>query len=180
MDKTILASKGFTLVEIVVSLMVISVGLLGLAGLQVNSMKQNMDAYLKSTAAILANDMADRMRANLNAVQSGQYGSKNKLSAYTLNNQCAGGGLSSQSNSTVIVSSAICDDEAVAENDLFEWRQSLQTLLPDAIGQVCRTSYPGSDKQNLNCDNIGNVMVISVSWIDRKNNRQVYRMALMP
>lgn len=55
--------KGFTLVEVLVTVLVLAVGLLGLAGLQLAGMKSNRSAYLRSQAVIATYDLLDRMRA---------------------------------------------------------------------------------------------------------------------
>jgi type IV pilus assembly protein PilV len=66
-------SGGFTLLEVLVALLVLSVGLLGIAGLQLTSLRSNHSAYLRSQATILAYDILDRMRANRAQAQSGGY-----------------------------------------------------------------------------------------------------------
>lgn len=53
-----------TLVEVLVTLVIISVGLLGVAALQLTTVRNNYDAYVRSQAAMLAGDMLDRMRSN--------------------------------------------------------------------------------------------------------------------
>jgi type IV pilus assembly protein PilV len=54
---------GFTLVEVLVAVLVLAVGLIGLAGLQLASMKSNHSAYRRSQAAIAVYDLLDRIRA---------------------------------------------------------------------------------------------------------------------
>lgn len=66
-------AQGFSLIEVLVTLLITSVGLLGLAGLQVKSLQFNHGAYLRSQANILAYDMADRMRLNKDDARAGQY-----------------------------------------------------------------------------------------------------------
>jgi type IV pilus assembly protein PilV len=56
--------RGVTLLEVLVSVLVLSVGLLGYAGLQMISLKNNNSAYQRSQATLLTNDIMDRMRAN--------------------------------------------------------------------------------------------------------------------
>ncbi|MBZ2209394.1 type IV pilus modification protein PilV [Massilia soli] len=56
--------RGFSLVEVLVTMLVVSIGLLGIAGLIVTSMKNNQSAQSRSQASVLANDIIDRMRAN--------------------------------------------------------------------------------------------------------------------
>ncbi len=55
--------QGFTLIEVLVAVVVLSIGLLGLAGLQTTGLRNNQSAYYASQAAIYANDIFERMRA---------------------------------------------------------------------------------------------------------------------
>lgn len=64
---------GFTLLEILVALVILSIGLLGLAGLQATGLRSNHSGYLRSQATILAYEMADRMRANRAVAIAGSY-----------------------------------------------------------------------------------------------------------
>ena len=65
--------RGTTLIEILVTLILISVGLLGIAALQLTSLRGNQEAYVRSQASALAGDILDRMRGNQNGVQTGEY-----------------------------------------------------------------------------------------------------------
>ncbi len=64
---------GFTLLEILVAIVVLSIGLLGLAGLQAVSLNNNQTAYYRAIASQQAYDMADRIRANLAGAEAGNY-----------------------------------------------------------------------------------------------------------
>ena len=64
---------GFTLMEVLIAVLILSIGLLGLASLQANGLRSNFSSYARSQAVILANDMADRMRANLTEAVAGTY-----------------------------------------------------------------------------------------------------------
>jgi len=65
--------SGFTLIEVLVTIVVVSVGLLGLAGLQIDSLRANMNSETRSKATLLANDIVERMRANLSGVNANAY-----------------------------------------------------------------------------------------------------------
>jgi len=65
--------QGMTLVEVLVTIVVLSVGLLGLAGLQLRGIQVNQGAAMRSQAAILAEDLADRMRGDYAAFTSGSF-----------------------------------------------------------------------------------------------------------
>lgn len=58
------AQRGFTLLEVMIGVLVVAVGLLMVAGLQIVSKRANYDGVQRNTAAILAHDLAARMRAN--------------------------------------------------------------------------------------------------------------------
>ena len=57
-------ASGFTLIEVLVALLIVALGMLGNAMLQLQGMKNSNDAYLRSQIGILAYDVADRIRAN--------------------------------------------------------------------------------------------------------------------
>jgi type IV pilus assembly protein PilV len=61
---------GFSLIEVLVTMLVVSIGLLGIAGLIVTSMKNNHSAQSRSQASVLANDIIDRMRANRSVAEA--------------------------------------------------------------------------------------------------------------
>lgn len=57
-------ARGFSLLEVMIALVVLSIGLLGIAALQGVGLRSSHGAYLASQASLLAYDMADRIRAN--------------------------------------------------------------------------------------------------------------------
>jgi len=67
------SSSGFTLIEILVSIVIIAIGLLGVAGLQTVTLRQNYNSHLLTQASFQANDMIERMRANMMGVKDGAY-----------------------------------------------------------------------------------------------------------
>lgn len=65
--------SGLTLLEILIAVLVLSVGLLGVAGLQLTGLKNGQQSYQRSQVAVLAYEMADRMHANRQAAETGAY-----------------------------------------------------------------------------------------------------------
>lgn len=110
--------SGFTMVEVLVTLVILSIGLLGLAGLQANSMTNNHNAYLRSQATVLANDMADRMRANMAGVQANRY---NNINGIPVDPGCI---------------AVDCTPAQIATFDAFEWNTALSNELPAGQGTV--------------------------------------------
>jgi type IV pilus assembly protein PilV len=66
-------SRGFTLLEVLIALVVFSLGMLGLAALMVMSVRTNHSAFLRTQASFLGQAMADRMRANPMAIWTNSY-----------------------------------------------------------------------------------------------------------
>lgn len=109
------AVGGFSLIEVLVALVVLSVGLLGLAALQTNAVEFNHDAYLRSQATILAYDIADRIRGNRQAAINGEYVSAFATTLPSCNDAVAG---------------------TVAQQDIGAWRRALVCALPAGNGQI--------------------------------------------
>ena len=122
---------GFTLLEVLVALLVLSVGLLGLAGLQTFSLKNNNGALMRSQAVALAYDALDLMRGNRDAALKGS------ASWYQTN-------FSDDDVETVACSPCSSDDQA--QNDIAAWKQSIVTLdLPRGEGQIEIADVAGGD-----------------------------------
>ena len=62
--KKITRQSGISLVEVIVTILILSIGLLGMAALQNTSLKLAYDSYLRTQASFLAYDLIDRIRAN--------------------------------------------------------------------------------------------------------------------
>lgn len=109
---------GLTLVEVLVSLIVLSIGILGLATLQTASLNFNSGANQRSQATVLAYDMADRMRANRQAALAGEYA----VAAEDPPPACGAPNLAG----------------TVAAQDISTWRMALACRLPLGTGSITR------------------------------------------
>jgi type IV pilus assembly protein PilV len=102
-------NRGFTLIEVMVAVLVLSIGLLGVAGMQISSLKGGNDALVRAQAVLGAEDILDRMRANRQACLAGNYNI----------------GFADASSGTGMVLA-----------DLTEWKKSLTSNLPSGEGSV--------------------------------------------
>jgi len=115
---------GFTLIEVLVALLVLSIGLLGLAFLQGQGVKFNTDAYNRSQASLLAYDLMDRMRANRDAVGQDKYDASNQTKATTAKERdCTG-------NASCNCYAKVCNVSSMAQFDLNEWYALQAASLP--------------------------------------------------
>lgn len=112
--------RGFTLIEVLVTLVVLAIGLLGLAGLQASSLKHNNNAYQRTQATFLAYDILDRMRANPMGVEAGNYNAINTGTPPT---------------SPACITTG-CTPAQLADNDIVEWSTDLTAVLPSGNGVI--------------------------------------------
>ena len=70
---TLRSRKGLSLIEILVTVLVLSIGLLGIAATQTVGMSFNHDSYLRSQATMLINELTERMSLNLTAVDANAF-----------------------------------------------------------------------------------------------------------
>jgi type IV pilus assembly protein PilV len=74
-------SSGFTLIEVLITFVIVAIGLLGLAGVQMISMNNQLEASQRAQAILLVEDMANRIRANAVAAKTGAYPIRNTYGA---------------------------------------------------------------------------------------------------
>ena len=150
MKKTFYIQKGFSLIEILVSLLVLSVGLLGMGGLQVATVKGSSNAHYRTSASLLAMSLAARMRANQAGVSEGYYGQtiSNCNFSYKCKNQNTH--CSAQQLATYDLKEIQCGTEIGSKRE-----GGVKNLLPN--GTLSVSCAGGCDKGNAVHD-------ISISW----------------
>ncbi|MFZ3288159.1 MAG: type IV pilus modification protein PilV, partial [Telluria sp.] len=62
--------QGFSLIEVLITMLIVSIGLLGIAGIIVTNLKHNQSSYARTQASLLVSDIVDRMRANRAAAET--------------------------------------------------------------------------------------------------------------
>lgn len=128
---------GFTLIEVLVAVLVISVGMLGVARLVLAAITANDSAYFRTQAANLAYSILDQMRANRAAASTAPgytvayttYSSAGAAAPY----DCLGTG-------------NICSPTEMTQYNLYEWQQQLGTALPSGQGEIVM-GYPAGSGQ---------------------------------
>ncbi|WP_043767215.1 type IV pilus modification protein PilV [Algiphilus aromaticivorans] len=107
--------RGVTMIEVLIAILVLSFGLLGIAGMQWNSLQFNHSALLRSQASNLAYDMSDRLRANRAAARSGDFAAPDFSDP-----NCQG----------------FNPSDASPANEVLGWRCQIANLLPEGQGRV--------------------------------------------
>ena len=152
-------SRGFTIIEVLVSMIILSFGVLSLGVLQLTALQNTQGGYLRSQATILAYDIVDSMRANIPAVTGGDY--RITFAAGTpAAVDCYG-------------DAADCSTDQMASADLTRWRTMLSNYLPAGNGQVGTVDIGDSTQ-----------VTVAITWVDpysvESDNEQLNLLAELP
>ena len=141
--------RGFTIVEALVALVILAVGMLGIASLYVTTLRASGSAASRMQAINLASDLGDRIRANRTA-------------------EAAYAGAAAADATTCVGATANCDDATRAAHDLFVWQDAIQAAFPGApAGTV-----------TVNTATNPTTYQIQVSWVEAGNLTQSYTLNL--
>tara|TARA_R110002049_G_scaffold13509_2_gene58585 strand:- start:220227 stop:220778 length:552 start_codon:yes stop_codon:yes gene_type:complete len=173
-------NSGFTLIEVLVALLIFAVGMLGLAGLQLQAHQSTSYAQGRTATTMAASHLFERMRANINGVTAGDYAYNSTAGlpdAVAACNTVAGCGSAAQ----------------LAQNDLREWLLTLDQSLPifdrsdfsfndDISIRVCIDSSPEIDAATaINCDGLLGQWTVFIDWTEEReeltefqSNRQTF------
>jgi type IV pilus assembly protein PilV len=143
------SSRGFTLIEVLVTIVILAIGLLGLALMQATSLSNQLEAYQRAQALLLLDDMVNRIQVNSTAAKAGDYpdGSDYGLAEEACN-------------------PAPATPAEVAARDLCEWKNSIAgagtKLNGNNVGSLvgatgCIENLPGSGD--------GDVLIrLTIAW----------------
>ena len=141
---------GVSLVEALVALVVISIGMLGIAALHVESLRGGRSAILRSQAVLLAADMAEYIRAN--RLSNGEY-ANGAITSADVDSDCVPGGSG-------------CTPTELARHDKATWLLRISTALPGGVGAIVRDQSTNPD-----------TYTISVTWTEQGGS-QTYQLRM--
>lgn len=162
-------SRGFSLVEVLVSVVILSFGLLGMVGLQAAALQANRQARIQATAGSLAHELAEMMRGNKdiglltsNNPYIGEYTPSSPMPAnpsYCLN--------------VNPIATPCSDATAVANAQMTEWLTRVRAELPGAYVKVCVDSAPYlNGVPRFSCSaGSGATTVIKIGWSQLSTDR---------
>ncbi|MCB6183558.1 type IV pilus modification protein PilV [Leeia sp. TBRC 13508] len=140
----VVKENGLTLIEVLISLAILSIGLLGLAGLQARTLEKVQSSYFKDVAADLVSDFADRVRSNRSpwmiedSATAVTYPTAPDYAevkaACTVSGDvwtCAGAGVNHNASTT---------GNSIAVSDMTEWLNSVVNQLPGGSATISATS----------------------------------------
>ncbi len=153
--------SGTTLIEVLISLLILAIGLLGMSGLQTVSLRSTQSAYLRTQASIASNDIVERVRANLQGVEANSY---NNID----------GEVTAACNTAVG-----CTFSELAGNDVAEWKAALAANFPAGVGTVCADSTPeDGTPAGPACDGAGALYAVKIWWDEDRDGAAEKRFTL--
>lgn len=169
-------NRGATLIEVLISMLVLAVGILGLMGLQINGKRTNYEALQRSAAVSLAQDMINRMRANSNIALTGTFLDANyDTVTLTYTGGGVGGGQVAAPPADCAAVGAACTPAQLAAFDLANW----EAQLDDAVtsnGLINPTGCIDVDTSAAD----GSLVTVAVAWESRIDLDQTALLARMP
>lgn len=152
-------TKGFTLIEVLVTVVVLAIGLLGLAGLQATGMRFNHSAYLRSQATILSYDIFDRMRANKTQAEGTMAYAIDITETKSTTSYCETDASHTTPDS--------CSPSQIAAFDLNRWKSALAEKLPSGDGSIL-VDDTGS----------GRIYIVTVQWDDSRGEENTQQLRI--
>lgn len=140
--------KGTTLLEVLTTLIVISLGILGVSKMMLLAQKVNSSSYLKQVAVTAAEDILEQMRANDTAVAAGQYNASNLVSS---------GSPSAPGAPSANCAVSVCTAQQMALYDVWLWMAQDLAKLPGGCGSIVTTATGITGLTNV---------TITVQWDD--------------
>lgn len=168
--QTLQHQRGFNLIEVLITLIVLAVGLLGLATLQNLGLRLGHQSYERTQATLFIYDIIDRMRANPTGVISGNYLTTLTSTPPTLGANCG---------------SATCDPVAMATYDLNQWLSNITGTATTANPGITRPTLIGGQGEILRIGapavaGGGSVFDIKIQWLEQRQGRDAAGIELSP
>ncbi|MCH8619687.1 type IV pilus modification protein PilV [Undibacterium sp. TS12] len=134
--------KGVSMVEIIVTMVIVAIGLLGVASLQANTLKYLKSANYRSEATQAAYDISDRMRANGQAIKDKDTGAAPNFYNYQTPYATT---IASLPTVPGCANSNNCTPQEVANKDVAEWLRTLGTRMYGGAGYIVQNAVGGYD-----------------------------------
>lgn len=159
-------SFGFSMIEVLVTLVLISVGVLGMVAMQGRTIQYTQDSAQRDTAAMLADDLIELMRSNREALLD-----PTGIIAGSSNYYKASGTAFPTSAVANCRATTGCSQAEMATDQMVLWSRQTSNSLPvdanllNSGFVICRDSTPNTDA----CDNSGTAIKIQLAWYSREN-----------
>ena len=156
------AEAGFSLIEVLVAIIILSIGMLGAVGMQAAAMQSNKETRNQSVATSFARELAEKMRGNHTVAIKSAAADNPYLIAETTLTGTAAFVAPTENCFTIACSSAA----AVASWDMADWKNRVQNALPDPKIRVCfdKAPFAADGTAQWACTDDGDITVLKMAW----------------
>jgi len=145
--------QGFTLLESLLTLFILAVGMLGVAGLQMQSLRSGGVAAQRMAVAIKSQGMMDRIRANVLTKIGKNAGENTYIKIQIKKQETLAAYATASGVNSPCMNGTICTKDQIAAYDIYQWETELATMLPGTPTSTITVA--------------GSNVTIDVSWTDR-------------
>lgn len=158
------AEEGFSLLEVLISIVVLSIGLLGAVGMLLAAVRSTNESGSFTTAVNLVRELSEKARINKNIAAR-----NNAENAYVVDDWKSGGALPGATDTGCIGMAAACGDKALAAWDVRTWLERVDATLPEARVAVCFDDNPPAKDGHYAwpCSKTGRNLVVKLGWTSR-------------
>lgn len=162
-------AAGFSLVEVLVSIVVLSVGLLGMLGMLLAAVRTGNETATFTAALNLSRELSEKARMN-----KGIAARNGAANAYLVEDWREGAAPDAASAASArgacVASGAACSTADLAAWDMSEWKRRIAKALPDARLSVCFDEAPWNEaagEYTWACSKTGRTLVVKLGWTPR-------------
>lgn len=161
-------SKGFSLIEVLVTLLLVTIGILGIVAMQARGIQMTQDSVQRNSAIELTNQIVDVMRANPTALYSGTQPLMSPRAQFNNSSMFLKTAGNNFSPAPAAVTATDCLEPGGVQNQRDCWLEDVKSRLPGAANllsphlYICRSSEPGT------CNNQGSTLEIQLAWRVKK------------
>jgi type IV pilus assembly protein PilV len=163
--------NGFSLIEVLISVFVLTAGIIGAAGMHLTALRTTQQSVFHSNALHFAVELADGMRANIDRMHL-----PDKDNPYLRVDHQSAASSSSETRPDCHAQSASCNDVELAQSDIDEWLNRIDSTLPGGRVRICRDSAPwNAAAQAFGWDCSAGAsgaapVVIKIGWTDKHHD----------
>lgn len=150
---------GFSLLEVLVSVVLLGAGLLGTAGMLMSALRSTGESATFSAAVDLARDLSEKLRANRRIAAR-----HDAANAYLV---ALGAGDAAPASAVACLDEASCTAAQLAAWDVHEWAVRVQAALPEARLVVCFDEVLRQDGDGWTCSHSGRALAVKLGWAPR-------------
>lgn len=152
--------NGFSLFEVLVALVILAIGMLGIARMLMIAHKANSSSYIRQQSIQAAYDIIDHMHANRQAAINGNY---------NVNNLVSSGAPAIPSAPSTTCDTSACSSTQLASYDSWRWLSAELTKLPNGCGAV-----------STNTVGLNTVITVIIQWDDNASQTAIEGTTLGP